>query len=909
MELQHAVTKPEHLERGPTAAGLVKIDALVSFCAGLVTIDHESNVFRFVHYTTQEYFTRDRLIKWLPGADLDTARLCTTYLMNPRLLQAIEGTHEKWSERVRERKEGLRSCTPRGLSLNLYSQDELEMLPQDVPANWPFLEYCKKHWGSHCSKFQEPLEILLLQFLTGPAEIVYCELDLEWHVNEFQSEKGLEDDGEFVADAKLRRVNPVSICARWGLQHLTSKLLDQGFDVSVAPMLEDKFAQLRHYRHHDSPRTRRVAHDEPFLLAYQFGHVELAALLLARTSISDDVYREAFRCSSQLGQMEISALLLAQTSISDDVYYEAFRAADKNKDLEMLDLIITKCPLDTICLNRIATCSSIDEVRIKNSLLQHTPQFSVDQHLDELQALFGRPSASFWVKYLLNQGLDVNKTYPDPDKYSVSRTGIELAAQSGCLESVRVLLNCSDVQVCRSDKADALALAAEGGHVEIFGALLSYASSNPVMSDSLQCSVGRVFVQISGEVNRSRASHRSQAAMMKSLVEFQDLNRLPFDQLEDAIKSAVSRAWVYEELDAQEEILDLILHHSSINFGRKGIHGRTLLQTAVPRALIGSVSTRGRPKESVFADDKYKRMLSMLLKHPAFDYTGQYNPVIECLTREDWKDRQVSSHLGIFLNFQMLLEDSRFHPDTPDEAGRTALSHASERHIRYLVRMLLRHSLVNVNSRDGSGRIPLSYAAMTDRRYRRKSVLPILLENDDVREHANCPDSAGITPLMYGCNLGQAETVSLLLDVIGTEVNLHDNRGRTPLLHAIEAAGSCDHEPLTLLLTNPNIAVNVKDKDGRSTVYYALRYFWRRKDHAISRLLQHEHLDISAELLEMRDDDGQTLDSDDVLRLVKRLRERFPKTRRFQKRNPVHPTESRHLDLIESIFSAGRSPA
>lgn len=342
MELQHAVTKPEHLERGPTASGLVKIDALVAFCAGLVTIDHESNVIRFVHYTTQEYFTQDRLIKWLPGADLDVACLCTTYLMNPRLLQAIEGAHEKWSERVREHKEWVlsNSIYRAGTSSDCSKGDELKMLPQDVPANWPFLEYCKKHWGSHCSKFQEPLEILLLQFLTGPAEVVYCELDLQWQNYIVLLEGfGSLPYGEFVADAKLRRVNPVSICARWGLQHLTSKLLDQGLDVSVAPMLEDKLTQLTP---HHSPRTGDVAHDEPFLLACKFGHVELAALLLARTSISDDVY------------------------------YEAFRAADKNRNLEMLDLIITKCPLDTISLNRIVARSSRDRGRIKKLLRQYT---------------------------------------------------------------------------------------------------------------------------------------------------------------------------------------------------------------------------------------------------------------------------------------------------------------------------------------------------------------------------------------------------------------------------------------------------------------------------------------------------------------------------------------------------------
>jgi hypothetical protein len=33
---------------------------MVSVCAGLVTIDEESNIIRLVHHTTQEYFERSQ---------------------------------------------------------------------------------------------------------------------------------------------------------------------------------------------------------------------------------------------------------------------------------------------------------------------------------------------------------------------------------------------------------------------------------------------------------------------------------------------------------------------------------------------------------------------------------------------------------------------------------------------------------------------------------------------------------------------------------------------------------------------------------------------------------------------------------------------------------------------------------
>jgi hypothetical protein len=41
---------------------------MVSVCAGLVTVDEESNIIRLAHYTTQEYFNQTRE-KWFLNID------------------------------------------------------------------------------------------------------------------------------------------------------------------------------------------------------------------------------------------------------------------------------------------------------------------------------------------------------------------------------------------------------------------------------------------------------------------------------------------------------------------------------------------------------------------------------------------------------------------------------------------------------------------------------------------------------------------------------------------------------------------------------------------------------------------------------------------------------------------------
>ncbi|KAH7006825.1 hypothetical protein EDB80DRAFT_577638, partial [Ilyonectria destructans] len=77
-ELQHALAVENgasHLDE----EALTQVEKMVSVCAGLVTVDEESDVIRLVHYTTQEYFDRTQCT-WFPGAEADIANACITYL-------------------------------------------------------------------------------------------------------------------------------------------------------------------------------------------------------------------------------------------------------------------------------------------------------------------------------------------------------------------------------------------------------------------------------------------------------------------------------------------------------------------------------------------------------------------------------------------------------------------------------------------------------------------------------------------------------------------------------------------------------------------------------------------------------------------------------------------------------------
>ena len=54
-------------------------DIMVPACAGLVTINQESNIIRLVHYTAQGYLERTRM-GLFPTAQMELTRICLTYL-------------------------------------------------------------------------------------------------------------------------------------------------------------------------------------------------------------------------------------------------------------------------------------------------------------------------------------------------------------------------------------------------------------------------------------------------------------------------------------------------------------------------------------------------------------------------------------------------------------------------------------------------------------------------------------------------------------------------------------------------------------------------------------------------------------------------------------------------------------
>ncbi|RFU77494.1 hypothetical protein TARUN_4708 [Trichoderma arundinaceum] len=184
-ELQHALAVKDSDEELDKDA-IPQARSMVSFCAGLVTIDEESNIIRLVHYTTQEYFEKKKR-DLFPNAENMITTVCTTYIS----FRSFEAEYDVES-----------AAEEREARLRMY----------------PFYKYASKYWGTHAYVAGGKLGKAALGFLT----------------NENKTSRASE---ELMFDEHYRYFWPpatgLHLAAYFGLWEVISVLLENGCDVNA----------------------------------------------------------------------------------------------------------------------------------------------------------------------------------------------------------------------------------------------------------------------------------------------------------------------------------------------------------------------------------------------------------------------------------------------------------------------------------------------------------------------------------------------------------------------------------------------------------------------------------------------------------------------------------------------------
>ncbi|KAH8665584.1 ankyrin repeat protein [Ilyonectria robusta] len=135
-ELQHALA----VKTGDTELdkdNLRGIEDVVSVCAGLVTVDEESNILRLVHHTAQKYFERAQKV-WLQDAETEITTACVTYLSFNTFERGPCVTDEEFEQRLQQN--------------SLYG-------------------YAARNWGHHARRASPLVHELILGFVESEAKV------------------------------------------------------------------------------------------------------------------------------------------------------------------------------------------------------------------------------------------------------------------------------------------------------------------------------------------------------------------------------------------------------------------------------------------------------------------------------------------------------------------------------------------------------------------------------------------------------------------------------------------------------------------------------------------------------------------------------------------------------------------
>ncbi|KAJ4369186.1 hypothetical protein N0V83_006271 [Neocucurbitaria cava] len=195
------------------------------------------------------------------------------------------------------------------------------------------------------------------------------------------------------------------------------------------------------------------------------------------------------------------------------------------------------------------------------------------------------------------------------------------------------------------------------------------------------------------------------------------------------------------------------------------------------------------------------------------------------------------AELGESVIFALALQGPEVLLDERDaDDGLTPLSHAAARGFGAIVRILLETGKVNADTQDHQGRTPLLHAVSNGHNEEIKMLLGLGKAN------VNLQDKMGRTPLILASGLGNKSAVEILLKTEKANVNLKDKYGRPALMHAIVGIGATI-PIIKILLQAGGTEVDVPDDDGRTPLLFAAKN--RRTEHVARLLLGTNMVDIN----------------------------------------------------------------
>ncbi|OJJ95066.1 hypothetical protein ASPACDRAFT_1891979 [Aspergillus aculeatus ATCC 16872] len=765
-ELQHALA----VEEGDTdldESGIPRVTYILSVCAGLVTVDEESDAVRLVHYTTQEYFDRTRK-HWFPDADDEIASTCVQYL-SFHTFRLPCASRTALFRRLRAYK--------------LY----------DYAAHW---------WGHHARVASSlcPAVRAFLEddgLIQSSSQVLYSH-DLQRKVRGvhmaalFGLAQAIMAVPQGTNDIDPRDQNgqtPLSIAAQQGHDIVACMLLDRGADVKS---------------------TDSTSHRTPLFHAVAGNHQVTVRLLLNRGARPDakDIYgMTPLSHAAAQGHQTLVQLLLVQgadINARNNSNWTPLALAAENGHEKVVQILLQKGPeleaKDTnLSRTALARAAAMGHQAIAKMLIESGADIETrDCHGSTPLNSALHLRSDEMIQLLLDNG-----AHWDID-IDLRMTAMEWAVQSSSERLVQSLLERGASIDQKNYFGDTvLAVAARDGLESAVQILLDRGADWKLQNHE-------------GETPLEQAVKYGHDSIVQLFLDrFTDPGSR--DEMYQLLLFAASARghMIFAQLSLQK----------GARINGKGLDGSTPLANAVRDghdllvdfllkngADPGSQDNFGRTPLSEAAKSGHCALVKLLLENGADAETMDQNGRTPLGYAAKWGH---TSAVGLLLEQGANLESR-------DKNGSTPLAKAARRGHPSVVELLLEKG-ASLESRDNDGNTPLAKAAQ----WGQARVIEQLLANGASIESK---DNQGSTPLAWAALWSHARVVRVLLKH-GADLESEDRDGSTPLSKAVQRGlrqgipGQLDHRVIKLLLRR-GAQVEARDHHGRTPLVYAAQAGW-----------------------------------------------------------------------------------
>ncbi|TFB05511.1 Ankyrin repeat domain-containing protein 50 [Trichoderma ghanense] len=784
LELRHALAfkvKPGGVAFDPE--NLRRVEDIISVCAGMVTIDEESNVVRLVHYTTQEYFER-RQSRLFPDAETRIAVFCCKYLSNIDR----NGDHHP--------------------SKGLYN-------------------YAGKNWGHH-ARLLPDIPHSVREFMTcqrtidAAADALYFG-SCGWNGLHLAAFFGICKAVDFLSnnrsDLNLQDVmlkTPLTYAVENRHQDMARLLIEKG--AMTDPKSKDVVESALYcaIENHDESMVRLLLamganvnpldFPAPTSLDYAISHSDVSnsnegivRLLMEKGAKADlsSSMGQGLCHAAGCGHENVVRLLLEK--------YELFA--------RFLDAVWYRHGQDA----RVSSGTFYAETpqrraRVVNFALESGISMKLGpregQRLLFLAARHGRMDA---LQVLLQQGVALQS------KDATGRTALSYAARGGSVCTIQLLLE-KGLGIDVGDEKGQSPLILAAGSTEECRAAIKLLLDRGAEVDARDRN---------GNTPLMEACAAYEHGYKNEVIELLLDRGAAIEAKDECGKTALMKA-------AVASYVRLLLDRGAMieaadNSGRTALmHAARELKEDVVEELL----SRGAAVHAKANDGK----TALLFLRPGRRYIDSSRHIFKslidsgaCINERD--NSGTTLLMGVAREVQAqdargvrLLLDQGAEIEARDNQGQTALLHAAKEGNFPALNVLLDGGAV-IEASDNLGQTALTHAAQAGSYH----ALNVLIDGGAVIEAS---DNLGQTALMHAACGDDLDCMRLLLDR-GAAVEARDNDGKTALFHAVD--GSPASSGAVELLLSRGAAVNAKDNHGRTVLSYAIK---QRKKSVIVRLLR-----------------------------------------------------------------------